>query len=88
MKQWIDAGAVIGMGTDSETPMNFHTEALWREIKVFVDLGMSPQAAISAATRVNARRGAQVHRLRRTQPRAHALPEVPGSRALYLDWGR
>ena len=27
-------------------------------------------------------------RLRRTQPRAHALPEVPGSRALYLDWGR
>ena len=55
MKQWIDAGAVIGMGTDSGTPMNFHTEALWREIKVFVDLGMSPQAAISAATRVNAR---------------------------------
>ncbi|TDI43425.1 MAG: hypothetical protein E2P02_11390 [Acidobacteria bacterium] len=55
MKQWIDAGAVIGIGTDSGTPMNFHTEALWRELKVFVDLGMSPQAAISAATRVNAR---------------------------------
>ena len=43
------------MGTDSGTPMNFHTEALWREIKAFVDMGMSEQAAISAATRVNAR---------------------------------
>ena len=55
LKQWIDSGAVVGMGTDSGTPMNFHTEALWREIKAFVDLGMSPQRAISAATRVNAR---------------------------------
>ena len=35
--------------------MNFHTEALWREMKAFVDLGMSPQRAISAATRINAR---------------------------------
>ena len=55
MRQWIDAGAVIGMGTDSGTPLNFHTEALWREIKVFVDLGMPAEAAISTATRVNAR---------------------------------
>jgi imidazolonepropionase-like amidohydrolase len=53
--QWISSGAVVGMGTDSGTPMNFHTEALWREMKSFVDLGMSPLAAISAATRVNAR---------------------------------
>jgi imidazolonepropionase-like amidohydrolase len=43
------------MGTDSGTPMNFHTEALWREIKIHVDMGMSPQRAIMAATRVNAR---------------------------------
>lgn len=55
LEQWIRSGAVIGMGTDSGTPMNFHTEALWREIKVFVDHGVTPQAAISAATRVNAR---------------------------------
>ncbi len=55
LKQWIDSGAVMGMGTDSGTPMNFHTEALWREIKTHVDLGMSPQRAISAATRINAR---------------------------------
>lgn len=53
--QFIDAGAVMGMGTDSGTPMNFHTEAMWREIKSHVDLGMSPQRAISATTRINAR---------------------------------
>jgi imidazolonepropionase-like amidohydrolase len=55
LKQFIESGAVMGMGTDSGTPMNFHTEALWREIKAHVDMGMSPQRAISAATRVNAR---------------------------------
>ncbi len=54
LRQWIDSGAVMGMGTDSGTPMNFHTEALWREIKAHVDAGMSPQRAISAATRINA----------------------------------
>src|SRR5437762_1727798 len=54
VKQFIEAGAVMGMGTDSGTPMNFHSEALWREIKVHVDLGMTPNRAIAAATRVNA----------------------------------
>ena len=52
--QWIESNATMGMGTDSGTPMNFHTEALWREIKAHVDTGMSPQRAITAATRVNA----------------------------------
>lgn len=55
LKQWIDSGATMGMGTDSGTPMNFHTEALWREIKAHVDVGMTPQRAITAATRINAR---------------------------------
>jgi imidazolonepropionase-like amidohydrolase len=55
IKQFIESGAIMGMGTDSGTPMNFNTEALWREIKVHVDMGMSPQRAISAATRINAR---------------------------------
>jgi imidazolonepropionase-like amidohydrolase len=54
LKQFIEAGAVIGMGTDSGTPMNFHTEALWREAKVHVDMGMPPIRVISALTRVNA----------------------------------
>ncbi len=55
VRQFIEAGAVMGMGTDSGTPMNFHTEALWREIAVHVAMGMSPQRAIAAATAVNAR---------------------------------
>ena len=54
LKQWVDSGAIMGMGTDSGTPMNFHTEALWREIAAHVDVGMSPQRAISATTRINA----------------------------------
>jgi len=54
VKQFIESGAVMGIGTDSGTPMNFHSEALWREIKVHVDMGMTPQRAIAAATRVNA----------------------------------
>jgi len=54
VKQFIESGAVTGMGTDSGTPMNFHSEALWREIKVHVDMGMTPLRAIAAATRVNA----------------------------------
>lgn len=53
--QWIDSNVTMGMGTDSGTPMNFHTESLWREMKAHVDLGMSPQRAICAATRINAR---------------------------------
>jgi imidazolonepropionase-like amidohydrolase len=54
VKQFIESGAVMGIGTDSGTPMNFHSEALWRELKVHVDMGMTPQRAIAAATRVNA----------------------------------
>jgi imidazolonepropionase-like amidohydrolase len=54
IKQFIESGAVMGMGTDSGTPMNFHSEALWREIKVHVDMGMTPMRALGAATRVNA----------------------------------
>jgi imidazolonepropionase-like amidohydrolase len=55
VEQWIKAGAVIGMGTDNGTPMNFHGDALWREAKVFVDHGMPPQRVISSLTRVGAR---------------------------------
>ena len=55
MKQWITSGAVVGMGTDSGTPMNFHIDALWREAKAFVDHGMAPLRVISALTRINSR---------------------------------
>jgi imidazolonepropionase-like amidohydrolase len=55
IEQWIKAGAVIGMGTDNGTPMNFHADALWREAKVFVDHGMPPIKVISSLTRIGAR---------------------------------
>jgi imidazolonepropionase-like amidohydrolase len=55
-KQWIESGAILGMGTDSGTPMNFHTEALWREMKAHVDMGMPASRVIVAATRINATR--------------------------------
>jgi len=54
LAQWIGTGAVVGMGTDNGTPANFHKDALWREMKVFVDHGMPAQQAIMDATRVNA----------------------------------
>lgn len=55
LMQWIDSGAILGMGTDNGTPMNFHTDALWREMKVFVDHGVPPLQVLADATRVNAR---------------------------------
>jgi len=54
-KQWINSGAVVGMGTDNGTPMNFHTDALWREMKAFSDLGMPALTVITDATAVNAK---------------------------------
>jgi Amidohydrolase family len=55
ISQWIRAGVVIGMGTDSGTPLNFHRDALWREAKVLVDHGMSAARVITALTLVYAR---------------------------------
>lgn len=54
VKQFTESGTVLGMGTDSGTPMNFHTEALWREAKVHVDAGMPAIKVISALTRIGA----------------------------------
>jgi imidazolonepropionase-like amidohydrolase len=54
VKQFTESGTVLGMGTDSGTPMNFHTEALWREAKAHVDMGMPAIKVISALTRVGA----------------------------------
>lgn len=51
---FIDAGAYIGVGTDAASPLNFHTEAMWREMSALVDSGMIPIEVISAATKTNA----------------------------------
>ena len=53
-RQFIDANATIAMGTDSGSPMNFHTESAWREISALVDSGMTPIQAISASTKTGA----------------------------------
>ena len=41
----------MGVGTDSGTPLNLHTEAMWREMEALVESGMSPLRVISAATK-------------------------------------
>jgi imidazolonepropionase-like amidohydrolase len=52
--QFIEAGALLGVGTDAASPLNFHTEAMWREMSALVDVGMTPLEVISAATKTNA----------------------------------
>lgn len=53
-RQFVEADAVIAMGTDTGSPLNFHTESAWREISSMVDVGMTPIQAISASTKVAA----------------------------------
>ena len=53
-RQFIEAGAVLGVGTDAASPLNFHTEAMWRELEALVQSGMTPLQALSAATKTNA----------------------------------
>lgn len=50
-RQLISSGVRVVVGTDSGTPMNFHTDSTWREIQLLVQNGMSPLKAISAATK-------------------------------------
>ena len=52
--QFIAADAVMGVGTDGGSPMNFHTKSMWREWSALVDSGMTPIQVISAETTVNA----------------------------------
>lgn len=54
-RQFIEGGAWIGVGTDAASPLNMHTEAIWREMSALVESGMTPMQVISAATKGNAR---------------------------------
>ena len=67
-RQWIAAGAVIGVGTDAASPLNFHTEAMWREMSALVESGMTPSQVISAATKTNARILGLFHELGSIEP--------------------
>lgn len=55
VRQLIESNALMGVGTDSGTPMNFNHDGLVREMKVLVDEGLSPLEVIADTTRVNAR---------------------------------
>lgn len=52
--QFIEANAVMGVGSDAASPLNFYTEAMWREMEALVESGMTPIQVISAATKTNA----------------------------------
>jgi len=67
-RQFIDAGAYMGVGTDAASPLNFHTEAMWREMSALVDSGMTPLQVISAATKTNAEILGQAHELGTIEP--------------------
>lgn len=53
-RQFIDVNAYMGVGTDAASPLNFHTEAMWREMSALVDSGMTPARVITAATKSGA----------------------------------
>jgi imidazolonepropionase-like amidohydrolase len=54
-RQLRESGVTLLVGTDAGIPGNFHTDATWRELATWVDLGMSPMEAIMGATRWPAR---------------------------------
>jgi imidazolonepropionase-like amidohydrolase len=51
VKQLLDAGVVLLIGTDSGIPMKFHSQSTWNEFDVWVnEFGIDPMYAIRAAT--------------------------------------
>ncbi len=51
VKQLMDAGVVLLIGTDSGIPMKFHCQSTWHELDVWVnEFGIDPMYAIKAAT--------------------------------------
>jgi imidazolonepropionase-like amidohydrolase len=53
-KQLREAGVQMLVGTDSSTPLNLKTDALWREMEQFTKNGVPPMEVIGIATRRNA----------------------------------
>lgn len=51
VKQLIEAGVILLIGTDSGIPMKFHCQSTWNELDVWVnEFGIDPMYAIKAAT--------------------------------------
>ena len=53
-KQLRAAGVPMLVGTDASTPLNFKTDAVWREMNLMVQYGVPPMEVIATATRRNA----------------------------------
>jgi imidazolonepropionase-like amidohydrolase len=53
-KQLRDAGVTMLVGTDASTPLNFKTDAMWREMDLMVQYGVPPMEVLATATRRNA----------------------------------
>jgi imidazolonepropionase-like amidohydrolase len=54
-RQLRETGVTMMVGTDSGVPANFHTDSTWRELYIWVQLGLTPMQAIAGATRWPAR---------------------------------
>ena len=54
LKRLYDAGVSLGVGTDSGTPANFHTDSTWRQMELMTRAGIPPMEVIAMATRTNA----------------------------------
>ncbi len=51
IRQLIDAGVVLMIGTDSGIPLKFHSQSTWNELDIWVrEMGISPMDAIRGAT--------------------------------------
>ena len=53
-KQLREAGVPLLVGTDASTPLNFKTDAVWREMDLMVQYGVPPMEVLATATRRNA----------------------------------
>ena len=51
LMQLYRAGVKMALGTDSGTPMNFHYEAMWQQMQLWVEYGMDPMHVLALATR-------------------------------------
>jgi imidazolonepropionase-like amidohydrolase len=71
-RQLRETGVTMLVGTDSGIPGNFHTDSTWRELVKFVELGMTPMAAILSATRWPGRFLGKEHELGTLEPGALA----------------
>jgi imidazolonepropionase-like amidohydrolase len=53
-QQLYQAGVSLQVGTDASTPLNFKTDAMWREMDAMARYGMPAMEVLAAATRRNA----------------------------------